>query len=271
MRRLIQVAVLLAFLASVTLSAAERRMTIEEALAVKTISSLQLSLDGERVVCTVSEWDQRENRRVNHIHLVRVDTGQRIKLTNGEKGESAPQWSPDGQRIAFLAERDKGTQIWIIAANGGEAEKLTSEENGVTSFQWSPDGRQIAFITLDTPPDKEAREKRKRDKFDTITIDRDLTYAHLWTISTVTREKKRLTTGSFSVETPRWSPDGQSIVYAASSAGRQESIFTDISNDRDTDHPRWRWCRPPVNNQSFCRRQSAVVTRWPLDRLYCWH
>jgi dipeptidyl aminopeptidase/acylaminoacyl peptidase len=214
---------------------AQKRMTIEDALAIKQINAPQFSPDGKRIAYTVSEWDRKENRRVSHIYLVSVDGGQSVKLTNGEKGESAPQWSPDGARIAFIADRDKGAQIWVIPADGGEAEKLTTEENAIQSFRWSPDGKQIAFVTRDTPKDKDAREKRKKDKFDTITVDSDFTYLHLWTISTESKEKKRLTEGAFSVQSPQWSPDGKWIVYTTTKAGSQESSYIDISADRDAD------------------------------------
>ncbi len=215
--------------------AGEKRMTIEDSLAIMNIGAPQFSPDGKRIAYTLGEWDRKENRRVSHIYLVTVDTGKTVKLTNGEKGESAPQWSPQGERLAFLADRDKGAQIWIIPADGGEAEKLSSEDNGIQAFRWSPDGKTIAFVTRDTPKDKDAREKRKKDKFDTITVDRDLVYSHLWTISVATKEKKRLTEGEFSVQAPQWSPDGSWIAYSASKAGAQESIFTDISSDRDSD------------------------------------
>ncbi|HEX4947970.1 MAG TPA: S9 family peptidase, partial [Blastocatellia bacterium] len=218
-----------------TFAASEKRFTIEDALALKNIGAPQFSPDGKRLVYTISEWDRKENRRVSHIYLVSSEGGKVTKLTNGEKGESAPQWSPDGTRIAFLADRDKGAQIWMIPADGGEAEKLTSEENSVQGFRWSPDGKAMAFITRDVPKDKDAREKRRKDKFDTITVDHDLNYAHLWTINVATKDKMRLTEGAFSVQTPQWSPDGQWIVFAASKAGAQESIFTDISDDRNSD------------------------------------
>ncbi len=216
-------------------ASAQKRMTIEDSLAIKNVGSPQISPDGNRIAYTVSEWDKKENRRVTHIYTVATGGGNSIKLTNGEKGESAPQWSSDGARIAFLADRDKGNQIWIIHADGGEAVKLTDEENGVQSFRWSPDGKQIAFVTRDVPKDKEAREKKKKDKFDTITVDHDLRYSHLWTINVESKEKKRLTEGEFSVQSPQWSPDGKWIAYSSSKAGAQESIFTDISNDRDSD------------------------------------
>ena len=235
MKRLVITSILLTVFFVLTFAAGEKRFTIEDALALKNVGAPQFSPDSKRLVYTVSEWDRKENRRVSHIYLVATDSGKSIKLTNGEKGESAPQWSPDGTRIAFLADRDKGAQIWLIHADGGEAEKLTSEENGVQGFRWSPDSKQLAFITRDTPKDKEAREKKKKDKFDTITVDRDLNYAHLWTINVETKDKKRLTEGEFSVQTPQWSPDGKWLAYAASKAGAQESIFTDISEDRNSD------------------------------------
>lgn len=213
----------------------EKRMTIEDSLAFRQVGGPQISPDGKWVSYTVSEWDRKENRRVSHIWLVSSEGGRSVKLTNGERGESSPQWSPDGTRIAFLANRDKGMQIWIIPAFGGEAEKLTTEENGVQSFGWAQDGRQIAFVTRDEPPNKAEIEKRKKDKFDTIKVDDNLIYSHLWKINVETKEKKRLTEGEFSVSNVQWSPDGRNIAFVLSKAGLQESIWTDISEDRNTD------------------------------------
>jgi dipeptidyl aminopeptidase/acylaminoacyl peptidase len=137
--------------------------------------------------------------------------------------------------MAFLADRDKGTQVWVIPVDGGEADKLTSEESNIQSFQWSPDGKLIAYVTRDTPKDKTEREKRKKDKFDTIVVDSDFTYSHLWVIDVETREKKRLTEGDFTVSNPQWSPNGASIAFVMSKSGVQESTFIDISDDRNTD------------------------------------
>ncbi len=236
MKRFAISSILILTLLAIALGAAgEKRMTIEDSLAIKNVGAPQFSPDGNRIAYTISEWDRKENRRTTHIWVVSADGGPSTKLTNGEKGESAPQWSPDGSRIAFLADRDKGNQVWIIPVDGGEAEKLTSEENNAQSFRWSPDGKQIAFVTRDVPKDKAEREKKKKDKFDTIVVDTDFSYSHLWTINVETKEKKRLTEGNFSASNPQWSPNGASIAFVMSRSGVQESTFTDISEDRNTD------------------------------------
>src|SRR5215813_1198544 len=188
-----------------------KRMTIEDALAIKQIGAPQFSPDGKQIAYTISEWDKKENRRVSHIWLVSANGGPTWRLTNGDKGETSPQWSPDGTQMAFLADRDKGTQVWVIPVDGGEADKLTNEENNIQSYRWSPDAKSISFITRDTPKDKSEREKRRKDKFDTIVVDTDYSYMHLWTMNVETREKKRLTEGNFTVSNAQWSPDGASI------------------------------------------------------------
>ena len=213
----------------------DKRLTIEDSLAIKQAGGPQFSPDGKWIAYTISEWDQKNDRRVSHIYLVSSDGGRSIKLTNGEKGESSPQWSPDGMQIAFTADRDKGNQIWIIYASGGEAEKLTSEENGVTAFRWSPDGKRIAYITRDLPKDKAEREKKRKDKFDAIVVDKDYLYSHLWAINVETKEKKRVTEGVFTAASPQWAPDGKWIAYVMSRNGSQESSYTDISEDRNSD------------------------------------
>ncbi len=222
-----------------------KRLTVEDALAFVDVSAPQWSPDGKLIAFTVTEWNRKDYRRDTHIYLVNATGGEPVKLTNGERGESQPQWSPDGTRLAFLASRDAPNpsapaaaprnQIWLISVLGGEAEKLTDEEVGVAQFRWSPDGKQIAYVVRDTPKDKAERDKRKKDKFDAIVVDSDFVYSHLWSIDVGTKQKRRVTEGTFTASDPQWSPDAKQIAFVAGKQGTQESSFTDIAEDRNTD------------------------------------
>jgi dipeptidyl aminopeptidase/acylaminoacyl peptidase len=218
----------------------DKKITIQDSLAIKNVGAPSFSPDGKWIAYTLSEWDKENNRRVSHIYLISSDpqiakAAKPIKLTNGEKGESSPQWSPDGSRIAFSADRDKGNQIWLISPFGGEAEKLTSEENGAGGFRWSPDGKRISFITRDTPKDKAEREKKKKDKFDTIVVEKDFIYSHLWTINVESKEKKRLSEGAYSIDSAEWSPDGKWLAFVRTTNGVHESPFAELAPDRNSD------------------------------------
>jgi dipeptidyl aminopeptidase/acylaminoacyl peptidase len=250
MKRITLILALLVAACAVAFAQGGKVMTIEDALSIKDVGAPQWSPDGKWIMFTVSEWNRKDDRRDSHIYVISAAGGEPVKLTNGERGESQPRWSPDSARIAFLANRDTPqtgavgagapaaggrNQIWIIPVAGGEAEKLTDEEAGVAQFCWSPDGRQLAYVVRDTPQDKAERDKRRREKFDEVVVDSDFTYSHLWTISRDTKEKKRVTEGAFTVADPQWSPKGDLIAYVSSRAGAQESSWTDIAEDRNTD------------------------------------
>lgn len=234
---------MLAITSALVFAAGTKKMTMDDALAIHRVAAPHFSPDGHWIAFTVSDWDRKNDRQVAHIWLAAASASPSpVKLTNGETGESQPQWSPDGTRIAFLADRtppgpDKkgGNQIWIIRASGGEAEKLTSEDTAISSFRWAPDGRRIAYITRDTPQDKAERDKRKKDKFDAIVVDRNFTYSHIWTVDLASKTKKRVTEGSFSASSPEWSHDSKSIAYVASKTGAQESGWFELNPDRNTD------------------------------------
>ena len=242
-------------------NAGTKKITVEDSLAIHRVAAPKFSPDGNWILYTETEWDRKNDRQVSHIYVAPASVGSfndglhsvsvppggaaPIRLTNGEKGETSPQWSPDGKRIAFLADRTTGettpgtrgpgNQIWVIRADGGEAEKLTSEDSAIAEFRWSPDGKRIAFVTRDTPKDKADRDKRKKDKFDAILVDADYSYAHLWNLDLASKDKKRVTDGAFSVSQIRWSPDGRSIAYVQSGMGTQESSWFDLNADRKTD------------------------------------
>jgi Tol biopolymer transport system component len=58
----------------------------------------------------------------------------------------APQYSPDGRRIAFASQRSGHYEIWTADAEGTNQRQLTFLEHAMTVWpSWSPDGREIAF------------------------------------------------------------------------------------------------------------------------------
>jgi Tol biopolymer transport system component len=57
-----------------------------------------------------------------------------------------PQFSLDGNRVAFYSTRSGSTQVWTANVDGSEAAALTSMSGTITaSPRWSPDGQQIVF------------------------------------------------------------------------------------------------------------------------------
>lgn len=62
----------------------------------------------------------------------------------GDGENAAPQFSPDGKRIAFMSNRDGPWQIWVSNIDGSQPRQVSFTESAGTP-RWSPDGRSIAF------------------------------------------------------------------------------------------------------------------------------
>jgi len=61
----------------------------------------------------------------------------------------SPQFSPDGNRIAFSSDRSGSFEIWVSHADGSLPLQLTSFGAGIVeSPRWSSDGKRIAFAAL---------------------------------------------------------------------------------------------------------------------------
>ena len=82
------------------------------------------------------------------LWIVDLETGIERNLTHTPNiWEAGPQWSPDGQRIAFDGDVSEpgNNDVYTIMQNGRDLKRLTSGPGYDESPNYSPNGEQIAF------------------------------------------------------------------------------------------------------------------------------
>ena len=72
-----------------------------------------------------------------------IKGGNAIRLTSNEGYESLPHFSKDGKQIAFTAEYDGNTDVYVIPSEGGEPKRLTWHPGGDFVQGWTPDGKVL--------------------------------------------------------------------------------------------------------------------------------
>jgi dipeptidyl aminopeptidase/acylaminoacyl peptidase len=136
-------------------NAAARPITHEDVWLMKRVGAPALSPDGRLVVVSVAEPAYDEAAKSSDLWLVPADgSAPPRRLTQSSSPESGVAWSPDSRRIAFSAKRDgqDEPQVHVLdLAGGGEAERVTQVSTGATRPEWHPDGQAILFTSMTWP------------------------------------------------------------------------------------------------------------------------
>ena len=90
-------------------------------------------------------FDIIKDKVEGNLWMIKPDGSQHQKLTSREVSESAPSWSPDGSRLAFVSSTDEGAEIYMYWQKSGKFARISQLPFSPSSLTWSPDGSMIAF------------------------------------------------------------------------------------------------------------------------------
>jgi Tol biopolymer transport system component len=122
-----------------------------------------------------------------------------VNLIPSTRTEFAPQYSPDGKKIAFESDRSGSLEIWSCDSDGSNCVQLTSLGAQATGVpHWSPDGQRIVFYS------------------------RPQSNAQIYVINAEGGAVQRLLNDQWENFFPVWSGNGRWIYFASNRSGTDQ-------------------------------------------------
>ncbi len=210
-----------------TVPATNPYISINDLLSLKIVSDPQISPDGSLIAYTVQS-NEDANTTSSAIWLIHNQDnkahspGQVTGTGKQQHHDFAPRWSPDGQFLAFLSDRNGTAQIHILPLSGGEARVISNLKQEITEFSWRPDGQAFvahsawkAIDDLNQPDSSDISIEYTRidEQFDGLGYKQGR-HQQLWLIS-LDGKSTRLTSEPLDIIQSCWSPDGSEIAFCA--------------------------------------------------------
>ncbi|MBK8248523.1 MAG: S9 family peptidase [Gemmatimonadetes bacterium] len=217
--------------------ASDTLLTVNHYLDFESVSDARVSPDGSRLIYTRRFVDKQKDAFESAMWIMNADGSENRFLARG----ASPVWSPDGTRIAYLAEgAPGGMQVHVRWMNAeGATSQVTRAEYGPADIAWSPDGTMIGFamytpkpnvwsIDMPAPPPGAQWTPAPRYVKDIhYRADRrgflEPGFVHLFVVPADGGTPRQLTSGNWNAGSRfdgqpgavgwAWTPDGKSIVF----------------------------------------------------------
>ena len=166
-----------------------------------------------------------DNRRA-HIFMVEVASGAVTQLTNGVYYEHSLHWSPDGQEILFISNRETNPDkffnydIFAVKVADRNIRRLTRTENAEYRPRWSPDGSMVIY------------QGTRRGLTSSETTMED---THVWVMDSDGSNRRELGQGIDNRQgAPQWSKDGRSVYFTVQESGSTGLHQIDVDGQNHT-------------------------------------
>lgn len=125
---------------------------------------------------------------------------EEILLPSSSIERSMPQFSPDGDELAFIEDRSK---LKVLNLSSGKVREITDgstwyETNGGFSYEWSPDGKWFALEFIGNQRDP---------------------YTDIGLVSSQGGKIYNITNSAYFSESPRWVMEGNAILFLSNRYG----------------------------------------------------
>jgi len=190
---------------------------LEQQASVRYVYETAISPSGNAVAWSADGDGGTEIRRA-----LLATPGKTVRITaaanNSMASESEPQWSPDGNTIAFLSDaRTPGqSQVYLTGVSGSDSARLLTHLDGhVSHLRWSPDGRYLSVLYVEKAtrvPSPMAAESRAVGLIDSL-VNRDI--QRIAIIDRTSGDTRQVTMPQLYVFEYDWSPDSKKLAYTA--------------------------------------------------------
>ncbi len=82
------------------------------------------------------------------IYIMNADGSESVPVSATGADDAGPIWSPDGQKLAFVSQRDGNKEIYVMDIDGQNAANVTRHPANDWTPAWSPDGTRLAFSSF---------------------------------------------------------------------------------------------------------------------------
>ncbi|WP_155885033.1 protein kinase domain-containing protein [Actinomadura flavalba] len=208
-------------------------------------------------------------------------------LLTGPTCDVLPEWSPDGDRIAFTRKLGRDGEAWVMNKDGGGARKVVGGLAGGSRVAWSPDGGRLAFVgrrdgvqqlftvpVAGGTPTVLTNDDSKKD--DPVWSENGLAF---WSDREGTRQIfvldpaspadwRQVTRADVDAGDPEWSPNGRQIAYTRGRSPDSDIWVVDADGRNDR-----RLTRDPQNESDAAwSRDGSWLTfvrgPWEEPRVY---